>query len=68
MWLELPILIIFFGVVCSIIGYYEKEKQFWTKPKIIYKFIDDTLEELYAKEHEDVYNKYNPLFLNKSLL
>ena len=59
--------LIYFGIILTIVGYYERQKKFVHRQKIIYKFIDQDIPESHKIQQEDVYNKFSYLFTNRSL-
>lgn len=60
-------IIMFIGIVLSIVGHYEWRHMYSERPKIIYKFIDQWREEEHADNTKDIYNTFSPMFQDKSL-
>lgn len=62
------ILVLFFiGIIFTIIGYYESSKS-CEKPKIIYKYVDQTIEEAQKGGQPSVYNQFLTLFSDPPIL
>ena len=63
------ILVLFFlGIILTIVGYYESIKFNLNKSKIIYKFVDSTIEEAQKKGQDSVYNKFITMFSDPPIL
>ncbi len=56
----------FLGVITTIIGYYESRQA--PAPKVVYKFVDKTIEEAQKGGQESVYNMYLQMFTDPPLL
>ena len=63
---KISIMLIISGFFLIVIGYYERKKHIHHK-KIVYKFIDQTIDEQHARQQEDVYNQYSTMFTDRSL-
>lgn len=63
----LVVYLFFIGLICIIVGHYEWQKKISNKPDVIYKFVDQWTEEDYARNQEDVFNKYNHLFQDQPI-
>lgn len=61
------ILVLFFlGIIMTIIGHYQAKQI--PEGKIVYKFVDQTIEEAQKGEQESVFNKYISMFTDPPLL
>lgn len=66
--MKIYILTLFFlGIIISIIGYYESYTS-CPKQKIIYKFIDKSIEEAQKDQQGSVYNKFINMFVDSPIL
>ena len=67
MYRKISMFMIFLGIILIIVGHYEKDKKYYTSPKIVYKFIDQDIGEDYVRQQESVYNTYISMFEDRSL-
>lgn len=63
----LLIILFFLGIILTIIGYYQGQS-FCPKDKVVYKFIDESLEERQKGDQQDVYGMFEYLFQDRSIL
>ena len=62
------ILVLFFlGIIMSIIGYYQSQPN-CPKTKIVYKFIDQTIEESQKGGQDSVFNTHIQMFSDPPIL
>lgn len=61
------IVLFFIGIIISIIGYYESHVS-CPKQKIVYKYLDRTIEEAQKGGDESVYNKFITMFSDPPIL
>ena len=65
--MRIYVLVIFFlGIIMTIIGHYQSNQT--PKGKIVYRFIDKTIEEAQKSDQESVYNLFAPLFVDPPIL
>ena len=60
--------ILVIGFFLITIGHYEWKLRNASKLKVIYKFVDEWDEEKHARNQEEVYKKYGPMFFDESIL
>ena len=61
------ILVLFFiGIILTIIGYYESKEL--PAPKVVYKFVDQTIEEAQKGGGPSVYNNFITMFSDPPIL
>ena len=61
------IVLFFLGIIITIIGHYQANSN-CAKEKIVYKFMDKTIEEAQKSGQESVYNLFAPMFVDPPLL
>jgi len=61
-----PITLFFLGIIIAIIGYYRQQDK--PKQKIIYKFVDQTLDEAQKGREENVQKTFIKMFIDPPLL
>ena len=61
------IVLFFLGIIMSIIGHYQANTN-CPKEKIVYKFMDKSIEEAQKGGQESVYNQFAPMFTDPPLL
>ena len=61
------IVLFFLGIIITIIGHYQANSN-CAKEKIVYKFMDKTIEEAQKSGQESVYNKFSDMFVDPPLL
>jgi len=64
---DIPIItLMFIGIIITIVGYYRDKER--PKEKVIYKFIDQTVDEAYtAGRTDNAYNTYLSMFTDAPL-
>ncbi len=60
-------LLIFGGIVMTIVGYYKVREASITKPKVVYKFIEHDISEAQRAFQDSVYNRFSTMFTDMSL-
>ena len=60
------IVIFFLGIIMTIIGHYQSKQA--PAGKIVYKFVDQTIEEAQKGGQESVFNQFAPMFTDPPLL
>ncbi len=66
--INIPLVIMLIGVIITIIGYNNVKVHQKNRPKVIYKFITQNLDEEEKLMNEDIYNVFSKMFTNQSLL
>ena len=61
------IVLFFLGIIMSIIGHYQANTN-CPKEKIVYKYMDKSIEEAQKGGQESVYNKFSNMFVDPPLL
>lgn len=61
------ITLFFIGIIVTVIGFYQS-KSTCPKNKVVYKFIDQSLEESQKGDQLSVLHLYKPMFQNNSVL
>ena len=61
------LVLFFFGIIMSIIGYYQSQPN-CPKTKIVYKFVDSTVEEAQKSGQDSVYNNFITMFSDPPIL
>jgi len=61
-----PITLFFLGVIMAIIGYYKQQDK--PKQKIIYKFVDQTIDEAQKGREDEVHKTFIKMFIDPPLL
>lgn len=64
---EFILTLFFIGIIMAVIGYYQSNVS-CPKQKIIYKFVDQTIEEAQKSDSQDLYNDFLPMFEDAPLL
>lgn len=61
------VLVIFFiGIILTIVGYYEGQES--PAPKVIYKYVDSTIEEAQKGGQQSVFNTHIQMFSDPPIL
>ena len=63
----LLIIVFFLGIIITLLGYF-KSQTYCPKEKIVYRFVDQTLEERQKGDKQDVYGMFEYMFQNRSIL
>lgn len=58
----------FIGIIFFIIGFYMNREQEYNNKKIVYKFLDQTIEEAQNGDRISLVSKFNPMFQDASIL
>ena len=61
------IVLFFLGIIITIIGHYQANSN-CPKEKIVYKFMDQSIEEAQKGGTKSVYNEFIPMFVDPPLL